>query len=49
MKKDSFNTEIIVNVHPWKSGGRAGRQRLVELFVERRDKQNRLATFIKEP
>ncbi|GAB1468772.1 ribonuclease G [Candidatus Cloacimonadota bacterium] len=48
MKKDSFNTEIIVNVHPLeKRVAVLEDNRLVELFVERRDKQNPVGNIYK--
>ncbi|HNX37968.1 MAG TPA: Rne/Rng family ribonuclease [Candidatus Cloacimonadota bacterium] len=48
MKKDSFNTEIIVNVHPLeKRVAVLEDNRLVELFVERQDKQNPVGNIYK--
>ncbi|MDP2173832.1 MAG: Rne/Rng family ribonuclease [Candidatus Cloacimonadaceae bacterium] len=48
MKKDSFNSEIIVNVHPLeKRVAVLEDNRLVELFVERMDKQNIVGNIYK--
>ncbi|HOM79745.1 MAG TPA: Rne/Rng family ribonuclease [Candidatus Cloacimonas acidaminovorans] len=48
MKKDSFNTEIIVNVHPLeKRVAVLEDSRLVELFVERREQQNIVGNIYK--
>jgi ribonuclease G len=48
MKKDKFNTEIIVNVHPLeKRVAVLEDSRLVELFVERKDKQNIVGNIYK--
>jgi ribonuclease G len=48
MKKDTFNTEIIVNVHPLeKRVAVLEDNRLVELFVERKDRQNIVGNIYK--
>ncbi|HNV92671.1 MAG TPA: Rne/Rng family ribonuclease [Candidatus Cloacimonas sp.] len=48
MKKDSYNTEIIVNVHPLeKRVAVLEDNRLVELFVERREQQNIVGNIYK--
>lgn len=48
MKRDSVNTEIIVNVHPLeKRVAILEDNRLVELFVERKDKQNPVGNIYK--
>ncbi|HRY83416.1 MAG TPA: Rne/Rng family ribonuclease [Candidatus Cloacimonadota bacterium] len=48
MKKDNYNTEIIVNVHPLeKRVAVIEENRLVELFVERKDKQNPVGNIYK--
>lgn len=48
MKKDNFNSEIIVNVHPLeKRVAVLEDNRLVELFVERQDKQNIVGNIYK--
>lgn len=48
MKKDNFNTEIIVNVHPLeKRVAVLENNQLVELFVERRDQQNPVGNIYK--
>ena len=48
MKKDSYNTEIIVNVHPLeKRVAVLEDSRLVELFVERREQQNIVGNIYK--
>ncbi len=48
MRKDKFNTEIIVNVHPLeKRVAVLENNRLVELFVERKDKQNTVGNIYK--
>jgi ribonuclease G len=48
MKKDNLNTEIIVNVHPLeKRVAVLEENRLVELFVERPDKQNPVGNIYK--
>ncbi len=48
MKKDNLNTEIIVNVHPLeKRVAVIEENRLVELFVERKDKQNPVGNIYK--
>lgn len=48
MKKDNFNTEIIVNVHPLeKRVAVLEDNRLVELFVERKDRQNIVGNIYK--
>ena len=47
MKKDSYNTEIIVNVHPSKRVAVLEDNRLVELFVERREQQNIVGNIYK--
>jgi ribonuclease G len=48
MRKDKFNTEIIVNVHPLeKRVAVLEDNRLVELFVERKDKQNIVGNIYK--
>jgi ribonuclease G len=47
-RKDKFNTEIIVNVHPLeKRVAVLEDNRLVELFVERKDKQNIVGNIYK--
>ncbi len=47
-KKEKFNTEIIVNVHPLeKRVAVLEDNRLVELFVERKDKQNIVGNIYK--
>ena len=48
MKKDNFNTEIIVDVHPLeKRVAVLEDNRLVELFVERKDRQNIVGNIYK--
>ncbi len=48
MRKDKFNTEIIVNVHPLeKRVAVLEDNKLVELFVERKDKQNIVGNIYK--
>lgn len=48
MRKDKFNTEIIVNVHPLeKRVAVLEDNRLVELFVEKKDKQNIVGNIYK--
>ena len=48
MKKDKFNTEIIVDVHPLeKRVAVLEDSKLVELFVERKDKQNIVGNIYK--
>ncbi|MDD3523194.1 MAG: Rne/Rng family ribonuclease [Candidatus Cloacimonadaceae bacterium] len=48
MRKDSINTEIIVNVHPLeKRVAILEDNRLVELFVERKDRQNPVGNIYK--
>ncbi|MEN6445880.1 MAG: Rne/Rng family ribonuclease [Candidatus Cloacimonas sp.] len=48
MKKDSYNTEIIVNVHPLeKRVAVLEDNRLVELFVEHREQQNIVGNIYK--
>lgn len=48
MRKDKLNTEIIVNVHPLeKRVAVLEENRLVELFVERKDKQNPVGNIYK--
>ena len=48
MKKDSYNTEIIVNVHPLeKRVAVLEDNRSVELFVERREQQNNVGNIYK--
>ena len=48
MKKDSLNTEIIVNIHPLeKRVAVLEDSRLVELFVERKDRQNPVGNIYK--
>ena len=48
MRKDSFNTEIIVDVHPLeKRVAVLEDNKLVELFVERKDRQNIVGNIYK--
>jgi len=48
MKKDKFHTEIVVNVHPMeKRVAVLEDSKLVELFVERKDKQNVVGNIYK--
>jgi len=48
MRKDKYNTEIIVNVHPLeKRVAVLEDNKLVELFVERKDKQNIVGNIYK--
>lgn len=48
MRKDNFNTEIIVDVHPLeKRVAVLEDNRLVELFVERKDRQNIVGNIYK--